>query len=96
LLYPGANSSLQNRVKIDEEARPQHPVDFFFPRRIINLIRPAAELAGALNSSQHIRPPKPSPFRKGCLGDNIHTPLERREGFGYGQLIIKDIPQVDN
>jgi hypothetical protein len=62
---------------------------------IINLVRPATELAGALNPAQHIRPPKPSPVRKGRLGDNIHASLHCREGFGYCPLIIADFPEID-
>jgi hypothetical protein len=62
---------------------------------IINLVRPAAELAGALNSAQNIRSPEPSPVRKGRLLNDVHAPYHCREGFGYCPLVVTDFPEID-
>src|ERR1017187_9195752 len=34
LLHACPDGSFHNRMKIDEQTRPQHPVDFFFTRRV--------------------------------------------------------------
>src|SRR5208337_1452085 len=71
-------------LRIQRELKDRGRLCFEGELAVVYLIRPRSELAGTLDTPEHIGASKPAPIGEGRLNDNIDTLFHRSFDFNAG------------